>query len=191
MAESAQATWSRPILFEDAAADPVEALVRDHARVVYRIAYAVLRNHHDAEDATQETFLRVLRHRRTLSDIRNPRAWLARIAWRVAVERRRVPVALSLDVGAAAVVAAALRASGPSAEQLAASAQMGALLEALIASLPEMLRAALVLSTVEEMTGAEVAAALEIPEASVRNRIHRARRLLREKLDHLLESRHG
>jgi DNA-directed RNA polymerase specialized sigma24 family protein len=40
----------------------LETLVREHSRLVYRIAYAVLRRHHDAEDATQETFMRVLRY---------------------------------------------------------------------------------------------------------------------------------
>jgi len=41
--------------------DVLESAVREHAKLVYRIAYSVLRNHHDAEDATQETFVRVLR----------------------------------------------------------------------------------------------------------------------------------
>src|SRR5215468_2316955 len=46
--------------------DALEAAVREHTRLVYRIAYSVSRNHHDAEDATQETFMRVLRYRRKL-----------------------------------------------------------------------------------------------------------------------------
>jgi DNA-directed RNA polymerase specialized sigma24 family protein len=49
--------------------DILEHLVRQHTRLVYRIAYAVLRRHHDAEDATQETFLRVLRYSRTLGGV--------------------------------------------------------------------------------------------------------------------------
>ncbi len=47
--------------------DQLELAVREHARLVYRVAYSVLRDHHDAEDATQETFLRVLRYRRKLA----------------------------------------------------------------------------------------------------------------------------
>jgi DNA-directed RNA polymerase specialized sigma24 family protein len=42
--------------------DLLETAVREHSRLVYRIAYSVLRDHADAEDATQETFLRVLRY---------------------------------------------------------------------------------------------------------------------------------
>jgi len=69
--------------------DQLELAVRQHARLVYRIAHSVLRNHHDAEDATQETFVRVLRAQRKLSTVDDPRKWIARIAWRVAVERRK------------------------------------------------------------------------------------------------------
>jgi RNA polymerase sigma-70 factor, ECF subfamily len=62
--------------------DILENAVREHARMVYRIAYSVLRNHHDAEDATQETFVRVLRYKRKLEGIEDPKTWLAKIAWR-------------------------------------------------------------------------------------------------------------
>ena len=67
----------------------LEGLVRDHSRMVYRISYAVLRRHHDAEDATQETFMRVLRYSSKLSTVEQPKTWLARIAWRVAVDRSK------------------------------------------------------------------------------------------------------
>jgi DNA-directed RNA polymerase specialized sigma24 family protein len=64
--------------------DQLELAVRQHARLVYRIAYSVLHNHHDAEDTTQETFLRVLRAaRRKLAGVDDPQRWLARIAWRL------------------------------------------------------------------------------------------------------------
>src|SRR3954469_10624535 len=67
----------------------LEALVRKHSHLVYRIAYAVLRRHHDAEDATQETFMRVLRYSSKLPMVEDPKPWLARIAWRVAVDRSK------------------------------------------------------------------------------------------------------
>ncbi len=67
----------------------LERLVREHSRLVYRIAYAVLRSHHDAEDSTQETFMRVLRYSSKLAGVEDPKTWLARIAWRVAVDRSR------------------------------------------------------------------------------------------------------
>src|SRR5258705_1583323 len=69
--------------------EAIEGMVRQHSRLVYRIAYAVLRGHHDAEDATQETFLRVLRYSSKVAAVEDPKTWLARIAWRVAVDRSR------------------------------------------------------------------------------------------------------
>src|ERR1700686_5202058 len=69
--------------------DLLETAVHEHARLVYRIAYSVLRNPADAEDATQEIFLRVLRYGKRMAGIHDQKAWLARIAWRVAVERRK------------------------------------------------------------------------------------------------------
>ena len=62
--------------------------VREHAGLVYRLAYSVLRNHHDAEDAVLETFIRVLRYGGKIDGVRDRKAWLARIAWRVAIARR-------------------------------------------------------------------------------------------------------
>jgi len=185
---SVSRTVSEAISIASAAVDELEALVREHAALVYRVAYAALRNRAEAEDAAQETFLRVLRQRKRLADVREPRAWLARIAWRVALDRRRRGSEVPLDEAAAAV--RELRAAGASAEQVAADAQMLALLERLIASLPRELREALTLSTVQEMSAAEAAEALGIPEASVRTRVFRARQLLREKLAAVLEGKH-
>ena len=183
-----QAILSEGILIAEAGADLVEALVREHARFVYRVAYAVLRNHHDAEDAVQETFIRVWRHRSELRDVREARPWLARIAWRVAVDKRRRPADLSLEEQQeAAQGVRELQAQGAGADQLAISAQMQELLAALIASLPRDLREVVTLSTVEEMTSAEVGTALGIPEVTVRTRLFRARQLLKEKLAAVME----
>jgi RNA polymerase sigma-70 factor (ECF subfamily) len=171
---------------EKAAEVAIEGLVHSHARLVFKIAYSVLRNHHDAEDATQEVFLRVTRQRRELSAVRDVRAWLARITWRVAIDRRNPP---QLSDEETTTVLDRLRSQGAGAEQSAIGAQMLGLTERLIANLPSELRDALILSTVEEMTSVEVAAVLGIPEASVRTRIFRARKLLKEKLASLLEGK--
>ena len=88
---------SDSILVARADEDAVVIAVREHARLVYRICYTALRNHQDAEDATQDTFLRVLRYRRKLEEVRDARSWIARIAWRVATERRRAPAHTGLD----------------------------------------------------------------------------------------------
>src|SRR5580693_7127858 len=87
--------------------DLLETAVREHARLVYRIAYSVLRNPADAEDATQEIFLRVLRYGKKMSGIDDQKAWLARIAWRVAVERRKAMAKSGENTNAGAEEAAA------------------------------------------------------------------------------------
>src|SRR5947208_8394129 len=68
--------------------ETMETLVARHSLMAFRIAYSVLRNHHDAEDAVQECFLRVLKYGKDLQQVRNPKTWLARIIWTVALDRR-------------------------------------------------------------------------------------------------------
>jgi len=161
----------------------LESLVREHSRLVYRIAYAALRSHHDAEDAAQETFLRVLRYSHKLATVENHKTWLARIAWRVAVDRsqqrgRRREIALHDPEKPGGEAAS----SELPADKAMQGSQVGQLLERMISSLPAKLRQPLILSTVEEMSPREVAATLGINEAAVRSRVFRARQILREKL---------
>lgn len=160
----------------------LEALVREHSRLVYRIAYSVLRRHHDAEDAAQETFMRVLRYRSKLVEVRDAKTWLARIAWRVAVDRSRqqgrVPeVALDNTEKPVPEIAS----GDDSADETIQGTEISATLEKLIAALPSKLREPLILSTVEEMSPREVAEILQINEAAVRSRVFRARQMLKEK----------
>lgn len=171
--------------------EAVEELVRQHSRMVYRIAYAALRSHHDAEDATQETYLRVLRHGR-LASVSDPKSWLARIAWRVAVERsRRRGRSVETPLDDSAEAAEKLSTTDASAEQSVQGSQVGILLEQLIAALPQKLRAPLILSAVEELSPCEIAVALGINEASVRSRVFRARHALRERLTKRIATRRG
>jgi RNA polymerase sigma-70 factor, ECF subfamily len=161
----------------------LEALVREHSRLVYRIAYSVLRCHQDAEDATQETFMRVLRYGSKLADVEDSKTWLARIAWRVAVDRRKRrgrtrEVALEDPEKPVAQVASIAN----SADETVRGAQIGTVLEKLIAAMPSKLREPLILSTIQEMSPREVAGTLGINEAAVRSRVFRARKILKEKL---------
>jgi RNA polymerase sigma-70 factor (ECF subfamily) len=161
----------------------LEGLVRDYSKLVYRIAYAVLRRHQDAEDATQETFMRVLRYRSKLVQVENLKTWLARIAWRVAIDRnsqRGRAREITLDDSERPVKEVA--SSETPADATVHGDQVSAVLERLIASLPEKLCQPLILSTIEEMSPKEVAATLGINEAAVRSRVFRARQILREKL---------
>jgi RNA polymerase sigma-70 factor (ECF subfamily) len=163
--------------------EALEDLVRQHSRLVYRIAYAVLRRHHDAEDATQETFVRVLRYSHKLASVEDHKTWLARIAWRVAVDRskqrgRKREVTLDDPERPLGEVAS----PDTAADEALHGAHVSELLERMIAALPEKLRLPLILSTIEEMSPREVAATLGINEAAVRSRVFRARQILRERL---------
>ena len=172
--------------------DLLENLVQQHARLVYRIAYAVLRRHHDAEDATQETFVRVLRYSRKLAGVEDHKTWLARIAWRVAVDRNRQQGRkreIPLDDPEKPLPEVA--SSDAAADDALHGAQVSDVLERMIAALPEKLRQPLILSTIEEMSPREVAATLGINEAAVRSRVFRARQILREKLAGRVERKTG
>jgi RNA polymerase sigma-70 factor, ECF subfamily len=167
----------------------LEAVVRQHARFVYQIAYLLLRNHHDAEDATQETFMRVWRYRKRLPEARDLKAWLARVAWRAALDRRKKAAEISLADAAEAVFK--LYAAGESAEKIAGDKQMAVLLDQLIATLPGKLRDPMLLSLDQELTQAEIGRVLNIPESSVRTRLFRARQMLRQKLSSILEGKNA
>jgi len=177
----------------EAAAPTVETLVAGHSVMVFRIAYSILRNHHDAEDAAQQCFLRVWKHKDRLHEVNNPKPWLARIAWTTALDKRRSSHALaSLNMVSLSDEQSAIPDSAPLADEQLAGAEMQRMLERLIAGLPEELRHPLELSTVQELNSAEIAEVMKIPEGSVRTRLFRARKQLKEKMAVLLEGRkHG
>ena len=175
----------------DTGEDTLETAVRENARLVYRIAYSVLRNHYDAEDAAQEAFLRVLRYGRKLANVRDPKTWLARIAWRVAVERRKKLPEIPLQEAEAGRAGVQLRSQLVSAEEDVLGREMAGVFEALILALPARLRDVLTLSTIQELAPAEIAEVLGTSESSVRSRIFRGRQILKEKLAALLQSKYG
>lgn len=169
--------------------DALGAIVREHARLVYRIAYSVLRNHHDAEDATQETFVRLLRYKRKLEGIEDHKAWLAKIAWRVAIERAKRQPVISMSELEVRNAAKQMVSQLTSAEENASGSELSALLASLISALPKPLRDALSLSTIEGLSTGEIAQVLESSESAIRSRIFRARQILKEKLA-ALEGKH-
>jgi RNA polymerase sigma-70 factor (ECF subfamily) len=165
---------------EDAA---VSALVDQYAGALYRVAYSVLRNSSDAEDAVQEAFLRVLRHRDTLDEVRDQRVWLIRIVWNIVLDRKR-RAKTRPETDDVSELARVLPSTGLSAEELAAAAQHHARVLACVERLPAKEREVLLLSAFEELSSVEIAAVLEITESSVRSRLFRARNLMAELLDH-------
>jgi RNA polymerase sigma-70 factor (ECF subfamily) len=182
-----QVIASQLIAAEQVSDDALERIVREHARLVYRVAYSVVRNHHDAEDVTQETFLRVLRSRKKLDAVHDVKPWLARIAWRIAVDRTRKKPQVGL--GEIDQDVDGLRARSLTEESLLA-AEMSGLLGRMIAVLPSQLKDVITLSTVQELSPAEIGEVLGIPESAVRSRQFRARQILKDKMASLLEGKH-
>ncbi len=155
------------------------ALVQRQSRFVFRVAYAVLLNAHDAEDAVQEIFLKLYKNG-AWRDAKHEQAYLARVAWRVALDRRRAAKPDRLGGDPELMPEAASGASGP--EQALIEANQHAMVHAMIDALPEELRMPLVLSASEELNSREIGEILHIPEGTVRTRLQRARQILRDRL---------
>jgi RNA polymerase sigma-70 factor (ECF subfamily) len=163
--------------------EAVAGLVDQYASALYRVAYSVLRNQADAEDAVQEAFLRVLRHRDSLGEVRDHRVWLIRIVWNIVLDRKR-RAKTRPETDDVSELARVLPSKGLSAEELAAAAQHHAHVLSCVDQLPANERQVLLLSAFEELTSVEIASVLEITESSVRSRLFRARNLMAELLEH-------
>ena len=177
-----------PSVFENEARlsveeEALETLVDQYASTLYRVAFSILRNPSDAEDAVQETFLRVLRHREALSEIRDHRVWLIRIVWNIVLDRKR-RAKTRPETDDVAELARVLPANGLSAEQRAAAAQHHARVLACVEQLPAKEREVMMLSAFDELSSVEISAVLGITESSVRSRLFRARNLMAELLQH-------
>ncbi len=157
------------------------ALVRRQSSFVFRVAYAraVLLMRTMPEDAVQEIFLKLYRND-GWREAENEQAFLARVAWRAAVDRRRA--AKTAGPIADAGLALELASLQPGPEQAMVAANQHALVHTIIDALPEELRLPLVLSASEELSSREIAAILGIPEGTVRTRLQRARQILRDRL---------
>lgn len=166
------------------------ALVQRQSHFVFRVAYAVLLNSYDAEDTVQEVFLKLYRNA-GWQHLDNERAFLARVTWRIAVDRRPRSSAastLSFDTNAGPAYTGASNSTAdpaslaPGPEQTVLFANQHAVVHYLIDGLPEGLRLPLVLSAFDELNSREIAGIVGIPEGTVRTRLQRARLLLRQKL---------
>ncbi len=163
------------------------SLVHRQSGFVFQVAYAMLRNSHDAEDVVQETFLSLYRSG-AWRKIKDERAFLARATWRQAIDRLRAnPSARQENHNI--LLELPSREADP--EQTLLSADQQAVVHRLIDALPEELRQPLALSTVQELNSREIAAILEIPEGTVRTRLMRARQMLKQKLSAQLEVRYA
>jgi RNA polymerase sigma-70 factor (ECF subfamily) len=153
------------------------ARVAENQRRVFHIAYGILGNRADAEDVSQETFLRAYQKLSSLRESEKFRAWVNRISFRLALNRQRG--------GRRRLTRETAWHTHGTGEPMNGlqNAEERVLVERLrneIEGLPEKLRRALQLSIVEDMDAADVGVVLGIPAGTVRSRLHAARKLLLE-----------
>jgi RNA polymerase sigma-70 factor (ECF subfamily) len=165
---------------EDArSAVDLAAIVDGYSTLLFRIANSVLRSRTEAEDVVQDVFLRVLQHRHSLSTVRDMRVWLIRIAWNLALDRKRRKRPEQLDETFAKSLASATIPADAAMEE--AQRFRSVLRE--IERLPKGERHVLLLSAIEELGTPEIAAVLRRSESAVRALLSRARAHLRDRLE--------
>jgi RNA polymerase sigma-70 factor (ECF subfamily) len=151
-----------------------EAEALPHLKRLLAAAYRMTGNAADAEDLVQETLLRAYRAFDRYTPGTNCKAWLYTILQRVRTDalrkRGRSPETVELE------------GEGPAVPGAQAGALQRRDLEAILRSLPEAFRTAVVLRDVEDLSYDEIATALEVPIGTVMSRIHRGRALIRAAL---------
>ena len=157
-----------------------DEVVRDHADRVYRLAYRLSGNPHDADDLTQETFIRVFR---SLASYRPGtfEGWLHRITTNLFLDMVRRRSRLRME--GLPEYTDRLPDDAPSPEQVYSDTHLNPDLQAALDELPPEFRAAVVLCDVEGLSYEEIGATLGVKLGTVRSRIHRGRQALRAALE--------
>ena len=161
---------------EAAREEEFEAQAPEATTLAFRVAFAVLRHREDAEDVAQEALTRAFQRLSHLRDRQRFRPWLVRIAWRLALDRRRA------DRRRFQREQAVVAASGPSVEDLAAAGEFEGRLWRAVDGLPRKLRLVVVLAAMEGYDVREVSQLLGVREGTVKSRLFAARRRLAERL---------
>ncbi len=165
-----------------------ETIMRRHNRLLFRTARSILRNDDDTEDALQEAYLRAWRSLAGFRAEAKVSTWLVRIVVNEALGRLRrrgaqvIPLDAAIDIDEPHHEPGMEGNADAEPERLAMRGELRVLMEKRIDMLPDVFRTVFMLRAVEELSVEETAAALEIPEATVRTRFFRARSLLREGL---------
>ena len=166
-----QANWTPPSWDE---------VVRQHADRIYRLAYRLSGNKHDAEDLTQETFIRVFRNLASYKP-GTFEGWLHRITTNLFLDMARRRTRLRME--GLPDDTDRLPSSSPSPEQVFHDTHLDPDLQAALDQLPPEFRATVVLCDVEGLSYEEIGATLGVKLGTVRSRIHRGRQLLKAELE--------
>ncbi|GAA3980205.1 RNA polymerase sigma factor SigE [Thermobifida alba] len=159
-----------------------EEVVRTHSARVYRLAYRLTGNQHDAEDLTQEVFIRVFRSLANYTP-GTFEGWLHRITTNLFLDMARRRARIRFE-GLAESADDRLEGREPSPAQAYDDRHFDADVQAALDALPPEFRAAVVLCDIEGLSYEEIAATLGVKLGTVRSRIHRGRAQLRAALEH-------
>lgn len=162
----------------------VGALFETHHDPIYRYVLHLMKNRAEAEDLTQETFLRAHRHLDTLRDPAAVRGWLYRIATHVSLDRlrQRTPqVSLECEEGAEGFEPAV--SASPSALEVTEREETSRCVQRCLDFLPDHYRAVILMHEAHGLTAAEMASLLGANVTTVKMRLHRARRMLEKVME--------
>lgn len=177
-------------------ADSFRIIMQRNNQRLYRVARSVVQDDSEAEDVVQQAYVNAFIGLGSFRGDSSLPTWLTRITRNEALERvrRRRPV-VDLEVldaapasGTSRVIPFPLMSESADPERAAAQSQVRHLIERAIDDLPEIFRVVFVMRDVEEMSIEETADFLGLPPATVKTRLHRARRQLRRALDEKLAS---
>lgn len=168
-------------------------LIRKYNQRLFRIARSIVGDNMEAEDVVQEAYIKAFTHLNSLDTSRDQKhlgAWLARITTNLSIDRtRKAKRSQKLVDDLLNSMPAASEQSAPSAtpnsitpERQAAMSQIRVLLEREIDNLPDGFREVFVLRIVEELSTEETANILQIPIATVKTKLHRARAKLQDSI---------
>lgn len=161
-----------------------ERLANENKDAVYRQMLRVCGNREDAEDVLIEALLKAYRNLENLRDSGAFRAWLAQIARRVCWQlKKREALLPLLQLSALEEEGLGIASKEPPPEAIAATREMKRILFDAVASLPDEYREVYELRDMQERPGEEVAGQLGISLPAMKSRLHRARELMRERLD--------
>jgi len=168
--------------------DAYRRLVGRYQRQVYSLALRMVRHVEDAEDLTQETFVRMFRAVERYDPTRPFAAWLFTIASRLCIDhlrrRRLKPISLhQRDPGSQEEKVIEIEDAGRRPDEITSDREEERRAQALIDSLPPHYRVVVMLRHQHDLSYEEIAEALHVPLGTVKARIHRARALLKSRIE--------
>lgn len=164
-----------------------ERIMRRYNQRMFRTVRSILGDDHEAEDVVQEAYVRAYEHLSQFAGRAKFSTWLTKIAVHEALARRRRSARVEIiDLSDPENATMSPHIAGHHAEDEASRKELGPILTSAVDALPDDLRTVFALRMIEELDTEETANCLELSEENVKVRLHRARALLRKRLDHTL-----